>query len=202
MSDFIHQKPIILATGSPIRQKLFASLGLSFQIMPSQCDEDAIKHDFKGSNPLELGYALAKAKALAVSQQHPNAYVIAADQLCISEQGILDKPMQHETAITHLQGLRGKTHQQLACMCITKNQDVLWQHHETAQLHMRMLNDAAIELYLSKDKPYHSCGSYQYESMGKWLFESVDGAEDTILGLPLTPLIKALLDLEICQLTH
>lgn len=200
MSDFLKQKRIILATGSPIRQKLFASLGLEFECIPSHCDESSIKAAFDSSQLIDLGYALAKAKALEVSKAHPEAWIIAADQLCITEYGILDKPMVHESAIEHLKLLRGKTHQQAACMCIAKAGEILWTHHDVALLTMKYLDDAVINAYLHEDKPYHSCGAYQYESMGKWLFESVEGSEDTILGLTLNPLIKALTDLNICTI--
>lgn len=199
MSELLQHDKIILTTGSPIRYKLFKSLGLAFDVIPSHCDEAAIKRELKNATPIELGYTLARTKALAVSQQYPEAAVIAADQLCICDRGILDKPMVHKTAITHLKWLRGKSHQQLACLCIAKNNSIIWTHHESAWLHMRKLSNATIEAYLAKEQPYRSCGSYQYESMGKWLFDWVDGSEDTILGLPLPSLINALLKFGICQ---
>lgn len=200
MSRFIHQKPLILASGSEIRQKLMLSLGLEFQVSPSGCNEELIKSQFEFKNPLELGYKLAQSKALEVSQRFAKHYVIAADQLCVTSMGILDKPMNHETAIKHLTQLSGQTHQQIACLCIAFDGEILWTHHEVADLTLHPLSATTIEAYLAAEKPYHSCGAYQYESMGKWLFKDVKGHEDTILGLPLRPLIKALTELGICSL--
>lgn len=197
MSKFIDQKAIILASGSTIRSKLMSSLGLEFSVIPSDCDEDAIKNIYNSSNVdvVELGYALAKAKALDVSKRFPDHFVIAADQLCVIGQTILDKPMNHQTAIEHLRLLSGKKHQQIACLCIAKNNNILWQHHEIAELELHQLNDQTIESYLLSEKPYYSCGAYHFESQGKWLFKEVKGNEETILGLPLMPLVHALLDL-------
>lgn len=59
---------------------------------------------------------------------------------------------------------------------------------------LHQLSKQTIEAYLLSEKPYQSCGSYQYENQGKWLFKEVKGNEDTILGLPLLPLVKALLE--------
>lgn len=200
MSDFLQQKPLILASGSAIRSKLLASLGLEFQIIPSTCNEDAIKQGFAPDKLIELGYALASHKAFEVSQRFPEHYVIAADQLCILDNTLFDKPLSHETAIKHLQQLQGKTHRQVACLCIVRNGNMLWQHHESATLSMRSLSERAIESYLQMEKPYHSCGAYQYETMGKWLFSEIAGREETILGLPLIPLMEALLSLGVVWL--
>ncbi|CAM2959055.1 septum formation protein Maf [Legionella steigerwaltii] len=195
MSKFLQQKPIILASNSSIRFKLLQSLGIEFSVVPSHCDEDAIKASFKSENTLDLGYALAASKALEVSQHHPDHFIIAADQLCLFGQVVLNKPLNHPTAVKQLRLLSGKEHLQIACVCIAKNNEVLWQHHETAYLTLHHLSEATLEAYLQSEKPYQSCGSYQYENQGKWLFKEVQGNEDTILGLPLFPLTQALLKL-------
>ncbi|KTD31750.1 septum formation protein Maf [Legionella moravica] len=195
MSRFLQQEPLILASGSSIRQKLLHSLGLEFLIIPSHCDEEAIKKSHQSSNLPDLGITLAITKALAVSKQYPDHYVIAADQLCVIDKRILDKPLNHQRAIEHLRLLSGKKHQQISCLCIAKDNHVLWQHHEIAYLTLHCLSERNIEAYLHNEHPYHSCGAYQYESQGKWLFKEVQGNEDTILGLPLVPLANALLDL-------
>lgn len=200
MSDFLKQKKIILASGSQIRKKLLHSLGLDFEAIPSSCDEDNVKNAFTSDNWLELGYQLAKEKALDVSQRYPDHYVIGADQLCLEGDNLYDKPLNHDTAVKHLKSLRGKTHQQIACICLAKNGQILWEHHETARMTMRDLSDHSIEAYLRAEKPYQSCGAYQYETLGKWLFSQVTGDENTILGLPLKSLSEALITFHAVEL--
>ena len=195
MSKFLQQEPLILASGSSIRFKLLSSLGLQFLVIPSHCDEDAIKLSHASESIIELGFTLARAKALEVSQRYPGHFVIAADQLCVIGKQVLDKPLNHHTAIEHLHLLSGKEHQQIACVCIAKGDKILWQYHDIAKLSLRQLSEEAIEAYLQSEKPYHSCGAYQFETQGKWLFSSVQGNEDTILGLPLLPLANALINL-------
>jgi septum formation protein len=195
MSEFLKQQPIILASGSAIRFKLLQTLGIKFAVIPSQCDEEAIKESFHSENKIDLGYALAASKALDISQHHPDNFVIAADQLCLIGQNLLNKPLNHQTAIEHLSLLSGQKHQQIACLCIAKNNEILWQHHEIAEVTLHPLSRQTIEAYLLSEKPYQSCGAYQYETQGKWLFKEVKGHEDTILGLPLLPLTAALMKL-------
>lgn len=196
MSDFISQHPLILASASQSRLKLLASLGLHFEVIPANCDEDYIKKNVDSSSSLiDMATLLACSKALEVSQRYPNHFVIAADQLCVIGDQYLDKPITHATAVAHLQLLSGKTHQQIAAICIAKGGVVIWQHHDIATLTMQELSDKTIESYLQLEQPYQSCGAYHYEGLAKWLFKEVQGSDSTILGLPLLPLTKALIDL-------
>ena len=195
MSKFLQQQPLILASGSSIRAKLLDSIGSQFLVIPSNCDEEAIKIRHQSESILDLGFTLAKTKALDVSQSYPEYFVIAADQLCVIDNKVLDKPLNHQTATEHLQLLSGKTHQQIACICIAKNNEIVWQHHDIATLYVRNLSVKEIDAYLHREQPYHSCGAYHYETQGKWLFTEVQGCEDTILGLPLMPLTNILITL-------
>ena len=57
---------------------------------------------------------------------------------------------------------------------------------------MRKLPIKLITKYVDIDNPIYSCGSYKFESQGKYLFSKIDGDISTILGLPLFPLINIL----------
>lgn len=198
MSNFLNQQPIILASASLARQKLLYSVGLNFEIIPADVDEEAIKQQFDRHYPFTtLARILAAAKALTVSKHYPESFVIAADQLCVIGDEYLDKPGNHEIATLHLQKLRGKTHQQIAACCIAKDETIIWETQETASLTMNNLSDNMIDAYLKCDKPYQSCGAYNYEGRAKWLFERVEGSDCTVLGLPLLPLTQALSHLDI-----
>ncbi|KGP63404.1 septum formation protein Maf [Legionella norrlandica] len=196
MSKFFQQKPIVLASSSTIRYKLLKSLGLDFLVVPSNCNEEEIKTAHDSEELIKLGITLAKTKALEVSQRYPEHYIIAADQLCIADNKVFNKPLNHQTAVKHLQELSGKQHQQIACLCIAKKSKILWQHYDIATLTLHHLSKETIEAYLQAEEPYQSCGAYQFETQGKWLFKEVIGKEDTILGLPLMPLVNALINLE------
>ncbi|RAP34744.1 septum formation protein Maf [Legionella quinlivanii] len=200
MYNFPHQKPIILASGSRARQELLRSLGLDFRVIPSNCDEEEIKQSFPFQNFIELARQLARSKALSVSEANPSSYVIAADQLCVLGQQILDKPGGHETAVIHLKLLRGKQHSQISACCIAFAGKIIWEAQDSALLTVKNLSEQAIQNYLQHDKPYQSCGAYHYEGRAKWLFSEVIGSDSTIQGLPLMALTNALIDLGIVSL--
>ena len=191
------QKPIVLASSSAIRQKLLASLGINFKIESPMIDEN--KYKSLPINANELALKLANAKARKISQSNPDFYVIGCDQVCDFSNKIMSKPLNKQNTINQLLELQGKHHQLISAISIWFNNQNLWQHSETAVLTMRQLSKDIIERYVELDKPYHSCGGYYYELNGKFLFEQVVGIEDTILGLPITPLLNALFSLNICQ---
>ncbi|KTD08498.1 Maf family protein [Legionella jamestowniensis] len=201
MSKFLTQNPLILASSSKIRIQLLRSLSLDFEVVPARCDEEAIKKELKTASMLELASALARCKALEVSNRYPKHFVIAADQLCIIDDKYLDKPLNHTVAMTHLRLLSGKTHQQISAYCIAKAGKLLWQDHDSASLTMRELSDKTIDAYLTQDQPYQSCGAYHFEESAKWLFTEIKGSDSTILGLPLMPLAKALISLQAVIMT-
>ncbi|MGQ3888053.1 Maf family protein [Legionella sp. CNM-1927-20] len=200
MCNLIIQKPLILASGSKIRKQLLESLGLKFKVIPSNSDEELLKRQLTKSSPIELARALAADKALTVSRKYPDYFIIAADQLCVMENRYFDKPGNHGVATLHLRQLRGKRHQQIAAFCIAKARKLLFEGQEVASLNMKLLSDQAIEAYLQADKPYQSCGAYNYEGRAKWLFTTIEGNDSTIQGLPLLPLIQALQTLKIATL--
>ena len=62
---------------------------------------------------------------------------------------------------------------------------------------MRHLPISVLKAYIEIDLPINSCGSYKFESHGKYLFSKIDGDMNTILGLPIFPLLNILIKKEI-----
>lgn len=184
--------PIVLASGSAIRQQMLKSVGLVFQVIPSGFDETALKQTISGTPVHEQSVALAKGKALSVSAARPDALVIGADQICSLGDTILSKPGSYEKAKESLKLLSGKTHTQTSGLVFAKNNEIIWEHAESAELTMRPLSDGEIDAYVRADAPLHSCGAYKFESLGRHLFANVTGDHDVIKGLPLTALLAKL----------
>lgn len=194
---------IILASGSSTRKMLLENSGIDFEIIKSNLDEDSLKNEFlqehKTIDPLKLGIKLAIAKALDVSAQNPDAYVIGGDQVCFMDGEIFDKPGSLENCVSHLKKLRNKEHSQNCSCAIVKDSKVIWQYSEQAILKIKDLSDEEIQIYVNKEKPTFACGSYMLESYGKHLFEYINGDHDVVLGLALIPLLNELRNLKIIE---
>lgn len=185
---------LILASGSAARRKLLEEAGLAFTVISSPFDEDAAKAEeaFRSMPLPQRALMLARGKAKAVSRLHPDALVIGGDQICELEGEALSKPGTHDKAAHQLMQLQGRTHFQHSAVCLYQDGLCLWEHVATAELTMRPLNEVEINAYLHRDTPYGSAGSYRFEAGGAALFSPVKGNRETIMGLPLTPLLDAL----------
>ena len=188
----IQYAPLVLASGSAIRQQLLKSVGLTFSVAPSGVEEDAVKASLADASIAELAVGLARAKTLAVSTAYPDAYTIGADQLCVLDGRIFSKPGSYERAEAQLAELAGKTHEQHCGIALVKGSEILWTYHEKAALTVRPLTPQEIKAYVAADAPLASCGAYKFEGLGRHLFSAVTGDHDVIQGLALVPLLTEL----------
>lgn len=184
--------PLILASGSAIRQHMLRAAGLEFSVEPSGFDETSLKTEMAGKPIAEQALRLAREKALVVSRAHPAALTIGADQICALGDQIFSKPGSFDAAENHLKQLAGNTHTQHSGVVIAKGNDIVWQLHASADLTMRQLTPEEISAYVAMDKPLQSCGAYKFESFGKHLFAAIHGDHHVVQGLPLTALLAEL----------
>ncbi len=71
---------------------------------------------------------------------------------------------------------------------------MIWNFTDSATLTMKQLNLDEIKSYLTKirDKELFAYGVYQIEADGRSLFSTIEGNEDTIMGLPVKQIKKYL----------
>ncbi len=197
----ILKSELILASASKTRLEMLSRHGLNIKNYPADIDEDELKKTkCKNMSAEEMAIFLAKEKALAVSKKFPDAYIIAADQVCLLDGKVYDKPESIENCIKHLKCLRGKTHTQNCAMLLVKNSEVILESLSKAELTLRDLSDEEILAYIELEKPLHSAGSYMLERHGKHIFKEINGDHDVVLGLDIVKLFNKLYELDIVKL--
>jgi len=74
---------------------------------------------------------------------------------------------------------------------------MIWNYTDKATLVMKNLSEAELVEYLAKisDENLYAYNVYQIEGEGRNLFSSIEGDEDTIMGLPIKK-IKEYLNLQ------
>ena len=85
---------IILASQSPFRKHALDVLGLKYEIIPSNIDESAIRHE----DPNELAQLLSKAKAQKIGEENPDSVIISADLFVVYDNKIIEKPRDENHA--------------------------------------------------------------------------------------------------------
>ncbi|WP_026380539.1 Maf family protein [Afifella pfennigii] len=187
---------LILASGSPARRALLGATGLTFDVLRAELDEEAAAAPLEESNasPADIAAALAMAKALTVSEQYPEALVIAADQTLECEGELLRKADDMGEARRQLLRLSGRTHFLHAALACAEAGQIVFEAQESAALALRQLSPEEVGRYLAfaGEEVLSSVGLYQFEGPGIRLMQRVDGDYFTILGLPLMPLLAFL----------
>ena len=199
MSSFLQsgRPPLILASGSKSRARVLEAAGLAFIVEPPGLDEAAMRQAVGGKeslSPHDVAEVLARAKAEAVSDLAPKAYVIGGDQVLALGDTIFSKPDSMEAARRQLLDLSGKTHTLHTAVAVATDGETIWAETTIASLTMRKLSPEFIGRYLAAagEEVLSSVGAYQLESLGVQLFEKIDGDYFSILGLPLIPLLDTL----------
>lgn len=189
-------QPLLLASKSATRAGLLRAADVPFEARDSRVDERALEEPLRaaGAGPGEIATALARAKALAVSEESPGRLVLGADQTLGCGGRLFVKPADRQEARASLEALSGQPHDLHSALCAARDGAVLFEHVAVARLVMRALSSGFLDAYLDSagEGVLGSVGAYQIEAAGMHLFERIDGDHSTILGLPLLPLLEFL----------
>ena len=189
--------PFILASQSASRASLLNRAGIAFDQVPSLVDEDAHKEHFLKTHtgPLSaLALFLAHQKGRDVSLRHPDAMVLAADQILVFQEILYNKAKTLNEAAAVLKTLRHQTHTLPTAMVLYRGGEAVWEHLDIPTLRMRDFSDAFLQDYLQQhgQTALSAVGCYQIEGAGLHLMADVTGDSSTIQGLALLPLLEQL----------
>ena len=180
---------IILASKSKIREEILKKNGIQCLVIPSSVDEDPVKESLinEGATPEIISKNLAELKANKVSQKNFDILVLGADSVIDLNGELISKPENRIDAFNILKKLNGKKHSLISSVCISKNGSMTWNYTDKAYLTMKNFSDKQLREYLEKitDEALYAYNVYQIEGEGRNLFTSIDGDENTIMGLPI-----------------
>ena len=190
---------IILASKSKVRKEILDSHNINTRVEVSNVDEDPIKESLlkENASPEIISKNLAELKANKVSQKRNNNLVLGADSVIDLSGELISKPQSRDEALKILKKLNGKKHSLISSVCISKNGSMIWNYTDKAYLKMKNFSEDELIIYLSKisDENLYAYNVYQIEGEGRTLFSSIEGDEDTIMGLPIKK-IKEYLELQ------
>ncbi len=192
MTFLKQNKKIILASSSSVRKQILNDVGLEFEAISPNFDEETAKKNNPHLSIKNLALFLAKGKALSISALHKNCLIIGSDQICEFENKAIDKSNNQDEAIKQLNTFNGKVHFQNNAVVVAYNNKIIFKKFSRVKLKMRKITHEQILSYVNSDQPWGCAGSYKYESLGKHIFEKINGDYYSILGLNLQPLLNFL----------
>ncbi|MCI5604595.1 MAG: Maf family protein [Clostridia bacterium] len=183
----------ILASGSPRRKELLSAVGIDFDVVVSDADENSISKDA----PVEIyvqELALLKAAATAKNVlKKKKALIIAADTIVTLDGKILGKPQDEDDAFNMLSELSGRTHAVYTGYCIMRISDGFTVCNRVkTEVTFKLLDDEKIRSYIRTGEPMDKAGAYGIQGLGALLIEKIDGDYFNVVGLPISSLADTL----------
>ena len=181
--------PVILASASPRRSQLLASMDIEFEVVPSHVEELIDGYDFIP----DLCEANARIKAEPIADMHPECLVIAAGTMVYLEDTLFGKPTDIDDAHRMLTRLQGRTHQ------VTTGVSLIYHNEEFSKSFSVITNVTFLSLDagqisedLAKIDPLDKAGGYAIQEHKQMIAKRVSGSVSNVVGLPVERLKEEL----------
>lgn len=176
---------IYLASRSPRRGELLRQIGVDFEVLPSDINEDVMP----GEGPEHYVLRLAREKAQACVQaiQHrglPALPVLAADTTVCADGEILGKPENNTDATAMLRKMSGRWHSVHTGVAIAAGNHIEVLLSST-QVEMKPLSEAEIAAYVASGEPRDKAGAYGIQGLAGAFISRIEGSYSGVMGLPI-----------------
>lgn len=189
---------LFLASASPRRQELLATLGIPFIIQPSSGEPLPKETD----TPENFALRCARTKAEHIFESDINndndgqIVVLAADTIVVKDNRIMGKPKNSEEAYFMLDKLNGAKHTVITACCL-KSTAFFKQFSCESQVFFHCWPKEVLRNYVSSGDPFDKAGAYGIQGAGAFLIDRIEGSWSNVAGLPLSQVTAALLKLKI-----
>ncbi|NLC70999.1 MAG: septum formation inhibitor Maf [Desulfuromonadaceae bacterium] len=182
---------LVLASASPRRRDLLASVGILCHVVPSTVSEEPVDGETPQNHVLRL--SIAKAVDVAAKQDVPGRWFLGSDTIVVRDTELLGKPRDRAEAFAMLRSLAGRAHQVLSGYAVhdrisgeTRSGAVV------TEVIFRQLSDAEIAGYLDTGEPFDKAGAYAVQGIGAFMVRAVHGSYTNVVGLPLCEVVEVL----------
>ena len=173
---------LILASASPRRRELLASLGFPFEVIAAEVEE----FEEAAAEPRALVAYNAALKADWVAERHPEALVLGADTTVFIDGTVLNKPRDLDDARQMLGRLVGRTHVVFTGLAFRRKADDLDINEGVAsEVTFKPLDAAAIDAYLAAVPTLDKAGAYSIQERRELIVAGYRGSFTNIMGLPM-----------------
>ena len=188
-------KKIILASSSPRRCALLNRMGIKFDIIPSDINEDIFKN-LKGSELVKkLSVEKAKNVFNRIEKNEKDICVIGCDTIVSIDNKILGKPKDKKDALDILSLLNNNMHTVFTGLSLIGLKDgVYFEETIYSSSNVYFSNFSKEELidYIDTLEPMDKAGAYAIQGKGGFLVSKIEGDFYSIMGLPLNKLYNML----------
>ena len=186
MSDFVY-----LASQSPRRRQLLEQLGMRYELLLADADEDAEALEVMLENEAPASYVkrvtglkLDAAVARLTRRKLPTAPVLCSDTTVAMKRTIYGKPENAKDAVRMLTELSGKTHRVLTAIAVQSGRK-RFEALSTSRVRFEAMTAAQIRSYVATGEPMGKAGAYAIQGRVAQYIGHISGSYSGIMGLPL-----------------
>ncbi|CAM3554627.1 Maf family protein [Halomonas lysinitropha] len=174
-----HDPVLCLASASPRRRDLLASIGVAVEVRPVDIDETPLSGEAADAYVVRL----AREKALAGGRLSLLP-ALGSDTAVVCDGTILGKPAGRDQAATMLRALAGREHQVLTGVAVSGPAGLLTVC-VTTRVFMRAITDAELAAYWATGEPADKAGGYAIQGLAAVFVEHIEGSHSAVVGLSL-----------------
>jgi septum formation protein len=172
---------LYLASGSPRRRELLTQLGLTFERLITDVEEQRQPNEAADAYVRRLANDKARAGVMLAEHDLP---VLGADTIVVLNGEVLEKPRNAEHAAEMLGKLSGQTHQVMTAVALIDRQQAL-DCLVTTDVTFRNLTASDIREYITTGEPMDKAGAYGIQGIGGNFVRKINGSYHAVVGLPL-----------------
>lgn len=184
---------MILASKSPRRLEILNEFGFDIKVVSKEVDEVSNEKD-----PVKWTIDVARKKALEVSIDYLDEWVIGADTIVLLENEVLGKPSNEEDAFNVLKKLSGKYHEVITGVAlINKKLEIELTFADKTEVYFKEITNDEIEWYIGTGEPMDKAGSYGIQGKGSAFVDKIIGDFFNVMGFPISKFYDKLKELKI-----
>ncbi len=179
---------LILASASPRRRELLATLGVPFEVRPADLDET----QREGEDARAYVERLAREKGASLSLrsgeragERGQFIILSADTSVVVDGNVLGKP-GHDAALgaAMLRRLAGRAHEVMTGVAVQTESGVT-SRVIVSVVHFRPLSEEEISAYVASGEGADKAGGYALQGEAGAFITHVDGSRTNVIGLPV-----------------
>ena len=184
---------LILASASPRRREILATLGVDFTVRTADADESCDLTD-----PGARVESISLKKCLAVRDEleaegvlDGDTVILASDTLVTADGLFLGKPRDEADAYAMLRFLQGRTHTVASGLAIWCGGRTVTSHELTGVTFAPM-TETEIDSYIATGESFGKAGGYAIQGAAARYIKGIEGDYFNVVGLPVRRLYETL----------
>jgi septum formation protein len=189
----VDSAPVVLASASPRRREILATLGIEVDVVPTHADEDSVRLAdhvafVREAARLKLRSALARNELI-------ERFVLSADTIVCVDDDRLGKPRGTEEALDMLRRLSGRDHLVRTAVALGRGgRGELDCRVVETRVWFRGVDEQSLRRYVERGESLDKAGAYGVQGAATGFVTRLDGSYSNVVGLPAAEVVELLLE--------